>query len=111
MVTQGVLFAKTLNELIIKINQHLNCHYKCLIYLLVCKVCKKQYTGKTVAKFRLRCNNYKQSDKKFLRGEEIKQKFLYQHFLKEGRSGFIEYNGVCLIDNTQSSDPCKKKYH
>ena len=29
-----------------KINHHLCCNDKCLIYLLTCKVCKKQYTGK-----------------------------------------------------------------
>ena len=40
---------------------------------LTCKVCKKQYKGKTVDRFRLRWNNYKESDRKFLRGEEIKQ--------------------------------------
>ena len=29
-----------------KINHHLCCNNKCLIYLLTCKVSKKQYTGK-----------------------------------------------------------------
>ena len=62
-----------------KINYHLCCNDKCLIYLLTCKVCKKQYTGKTVDRFRLRWNSYKESDRKFLRSEEIKQKSLHKH--------------------------------
>ena len=31
-----------------KINHHICCNDKLLIYLLICKVCKKRYTGKTV---------------------------------------------------------------
>ena len=36
-----------------KINHHLNCNDKCLIYLLSCKVCGLQYVGSTTDKFRL----------------------------------------------------------
>ena len=50
---------------------------------LTCKVCKKQYAEKTVDRFRLRWTNYKESDRKFLRGEEIKQKSLHEHFLSD----------------------------
>ena len=64
-----------------KINYHLCCIDKCLVYYLTCKVCKKQYTGKTVYKFILRWNNCKESGMRFLRGEEIKQKYLLVHFL------------------------------
>ena len=35
-----------------KINHKFNCSSKCLIYLLSCKTCGKQYTGETVDKFR-----------------------------------------------------------
>ena len=73
---------------IYKINHHLCCNDKCLIYLLTCKDCGKQYTGKTVNEFRLRWNNYKDSDKAFLRGEDKKQKFLHEHFLKDDHHRF-----------------------
>ena len=36
---------------------HLCYNDKCLVYLLTCKVCHKQYTRKTVDRFRLRWNN------------------------------------------------------
>ena len=62
--------------------------------LLTCNVFKKQYTGKAVDRFRLHWNNYKESNRQFLRGEEIKQKPLYEHFLKDGHHGFEE---GCII--------------
>ena len=40
-----------------KINSHLCCNDKCLIYLLTCQVCGKQYTSKTVDKVRWRWNS------------------------------------------------------
>ena len=39
-----------------KINHNFNCNSKCFICLLSCKTCGKQYTGKTVGKFRSRWN-------------------------------------------------------
>ena len=47
-------FASTVTGESFKINHHLSCNDKCLIYLLTCKICKKQYTGKTFDRFRLR---------------------------------------------------------
>ena len=67
-----------------KINHHLCCNDKCHVYLLTFKVCKKRYTGKTVDRFRLQQNNYKESDRKSLRGEELKQKSFYEFFLSDG---------------------------
>ena len=64
-----------------KVNYHFCCNEKCLVYLLTCKVCKKQYTGKTVDRFRSRWNNYNGNNRKFLRGKEIKQKSFHVHFL------------------------------
>ena len=51
-----------------------------VIYVLNCNVCKNQDTAKTVCGFRLRWNNYQESDRKFLKGEEIKQKSLHELF-------------------------------
>ena len=104
-------FASTVTGESFKINHHLCCNDKCLIYLLTCKVCKKQYTGKTVARFRLRWNNYKESNGKFLRGEETKQKSLHEHFLSDNLQSFEEDVSICLIDKTNPSDPHKREYY
>ena len=94
-----------------KINHHLYCNEKYLIYLLTSKVCAKQYTGKTVDKFRSRWNNYKNSDRAFLGDEEIKQKFIHEYFPKDDHDGFEKDASTCLIDKTQSSDPHKRQYY
>ena len=44
-----------------KINCHLCCDDKCNVYLLICKVCKKQYIGKKFDKFFLHCTNYQKA--------------------------------------------------
>ena len=51
-----------------KMNHHLNCYDKHLIYLLSCKVYGLQYIGSTTNKLRFRWNNYKENDRKALRG-------------------------------------------
>ena len=63
-----------------KINHYLNCNDKCLIYLLSCKVCGLQYVGFTTDKFHLHWNNYKENDRKALRGEEHMQLELVDYF-------------------------------
>ena len=74
------IFTSTVTGEPFKINYHLCCNDKCLIYLVTCKISKKKCTWKTVDGFRLRWNNSKESDRKFLRGEETKQKSLLEHF-------------------------------
>ena len=51
-----VTFTRILFGESFKISHHLCCNDKSLVNLLTCKVCKKQYKGKTVDRFRLRWN-------------------------------------------------------
>ena len=60
-----------------------------------------------VVRFRLRWSNYKESNRKFSRSEEIKQKSLHGHFLSDSHQSFEEYASICLIDKTDPSDPHK----
>ena len=46
------------------INHKFNCNGNCLVYLLTCNCCKKQYVGQTVDEFRFRWNNYKSNCRK-----------------------------------------------
>ena len=107
-IEESDTFTSTVTGESFKIN-HLCSNDKCFIYLLTCKVCKKQYTEKTVDRFRLRWNNYKESNR-FLKGEEIKQKSFYEHFLSDGGQGFEDVRS-CLIDKTDPSKPPKREYH
>ena len=100
-IEQTDTISSTVTDESFRINHHLCCNDKCPIYLLTRKVFRKQYTGKTVDKFRLRWNNYRENDRKAVRGEEVKQKFLHEHFLRADHQGFLQDVSITLIDKTQ----------
>ena len=109
-VEEKETFLSTVEGEIYKINHNLCRNGKCLINISTCKFCAKQYTGKTVDKFRLRWNSYKDSDRAFLRGEDIMRKFLHEHFLKGDHHSFEKDVSICLINKTQSSEAHKREY-
>ena len=96
-----------------KIKHSFDCNDKCLIYLLSCKSCGKQYVGNTTDHFRSRSNNYKSDVRKAESGdmENVKQKFLQSHFLQRDHQGFLKDVEVRLIDKTQASDPTKREFY
>ena len=92
-----------------KINLHLNCNDKCLIYLLSCKVFGLQYVGPTTDKFRLRWNNYKENDRKAVRGEEHMQAEFCEHFAVDNHNCFLIDCSISLIDKTNGSDLMRRE--
>ena len=96
-----------------KINHSFDCNDKCLIYLLSCKSCGKQYVGNTADHFRSKWNNLKCDVRKAESGdmENVKQKFLQSHFLQRDHQGFLKDVEVRLIDKTQASDPTKREFY
>ena len=63
-VNETSTFTSTVTGETYVINHKLNCNDKCLIYLLTCNCCKKQYVGQTVDAFPSRWNNYKSNCRK-----------------------------------------------
>ena len=53
-----------------------NCNESSFIYLLMCKICCKQYVGQTVDIFRSRWNNHKSNDRKYLVGDPCLQEHI-----------------------------------
>ena len=94
-----------------KINHSFDCNDKCLIYLLTCKTCLKQYVGSTTDCFRYRWNNYKCNDRKYARGEACLQEHLFEHFNSEGHNGFLHEVSVTLIDKIDAKNPIKREHH
>ena len=77
-VVETGTFQSFVNKKADKINHRFTCRDKCLVYLISCKVCERQYTCQTVDEFRYRWNNYKNNNRESLRGDEHKQtKFLH----------------------------------
>ena len=79
-VTETSTFTSTATQNTYKINHQFNCSKKCLVYLLTCNKCFKQYVAQTVHEFRRTWNNYKSNDRKFLRLESYMQEHLFSHF-------------------------------
>ena len=102
-------FTSTVTGKTYKINHQFDCDEKCLVYLLTCNHCKKQYTGQTVDRCRLRWNNYKCCSRKYDDGILVKQQHLYDHFNDQNHNGFVQEVSIIFIDKTDPSDPLKRK--
>ena len=103
--TSKVLWTKRLIRLITDIT----CSDKCLVYLLSCKFCGRQYTRQTVHEFRYRWNNYKDNNRKILRGDEHKQAGFFAHFQSLDHNGFLEDTEITFIDKTDPFDPTRRE--
>ena len=94
-----------------KINYKFNCDEKCLIYLLTCIQCRKQYVGQTVGSFRFRWNNYKCNCHKHGKGDSVKKQHLYDHFILEDHTQFVSDASITFIDKTDPTDPLKREQY
>ena len=63
-----------------------------------------QYNGQTNDEFRYRWSNYKDNNRKSLRGEDRKQAGFLAHFQTAGHSGFINDTEIRFTDKTDLSD-------
>ena len=70
-VTNTSIFSSTVTGDTFKINHSLNYDDKCLIYLVTCKQCNKEYMGETTDLFRNRWKDNKDSARKFDRKEFV----------------------------------------
>ena len=91
-----------------KINHHFDCNSKCLIYLLSCRVCGKQYVGSTTERFKFRWNNYQDIQRKGKRGENHNQKYFHEHFLSHDYNGLINDIQIIFIDKTDPLDRTRR---
>ena len=109
-VSETSTFTSSVTHETYKINHKFNCNSKCLIYLLTCKQCSKQYVGQTIYDFRFRWNNYKDieiNDRR--RSETWMQEHLFRHFSSSGHNGFLIDVSITFIDKTDTSDPLKRE--
>ena len=87
------------------INHEFNCDSKCIVYLLTCKVCSKQYVGQTTQRFRERWNLYRQHNNLAIKGEDAYQKQFHLHFEDESHNGLFNDVEITFIDKTDSEEP------
>ena len=108
-LTETPTFTSTVTQSTYKINHQFNCSESCLVYLLTCNKCFKQYVGQTVDKYRRRWNNYKSNDRKFQRLEPCMQQHLFSHFSITGHDGVLNDDSITFIDKTDPSDPLRRE--
>ena len=86
-----------------KMNFHFNCNSICVVYLLTCKICAKQYTGSTITKFRSRFNQYKSNIKLYGEGRRyfVHEK-LIEHFYSQNHHGT---HGDMIVQIINQCDP------
>ena len=82
---------------------------KCLIYLLTCNKCRKQYVGQTVDTFRPRWNNYRFNSRKHAHATSCMQEHLYKHFCDSEHCGFPNDVSVTFIDKTDPINPLQRE--
>ena len=108
-VTDNDTFTNFVTGKSFKINYQVNCDGRCIVYLLTCKLCQKQYTGENTDDFRYRWSNYKSNSRKFDKKESCLEEHLYRHFSSLGHRGFLNDLSATLIDKTNGSDPKKRE--
>ena len=104
---QETCFSSAVTNKIYKINHQFECNKRCLVYLLTCKKCLKQYVGQTIDTFRHHWNKYKSDNRKLQRSEPCMQEHLFWHFSSPGHNGFLSDVSVTSIGKTDPSDPLK----
>ena len=109
-VSETKTFTSTLTHMSYKINHRFDCNEKCLIYLLTCKNCLKQYVGSSTDCFRYHWNNYKCNDRKYVRGKACLQEHLFEYFKSKGQNNFLHDVSVTLIDKTDAKNPIKREH-
>ena len=101
-------FSSSVTNATYNTNHQFECNEKCLVYLLTCKKCLKQYVGQTIDTFRHCWNNYKTNDRTFQCSEPCMQEHLFRPFSSPGCNGFLNDVSVTFIDKTNPSDPLKR---
>ena len=96
-----------------KTNKKYNCNSKMAAYLIECEICGEQYTGSTKTKFRSRANNYKSTQRKFVKKEAVpkqalKQKRFHEHYCSDRHNG-IEDWVITLIDSADTLKELRRK--
>ena len=77
----GKEFKSTVIGEVFKMNFHFDCNIICVVYLLTCRICKKQYTGSAITRFREQFNQHKSNLKLYGEGQrDFKEKNLLEHF-------------------------------
>ena len=84
----GKEFKSAVTGEVFKMNFHFDCNSVCVVYLQTCRICKKQYTGSAITRFREQFNQHKSNLKLYREGQrDFKPKKLLEHFYSHDHDG------------------------
>ena len=94
--------SKHSNE-VYQIKKNFNCNSKIVVYLIECRMCKKQHNGSTVTKFGAGANNYKSMHRNFwkeqiLSNQTRNQKRFRKLYLQNDQNGICDWE-ITIIDH------------
>ena len=92
-----------------KINHQFNWSENCLVYLLTCHKCLKQYVWQNVEQICRRWNNYKSRDRNFHRIESCLQGAFFWSFSRARQERFL--NDFSITFKTSPSVPLRREHY
>ena len=83
------------------------------VYLIEYEICGEQYIGSTKTMFRSKTNNYKSTQRKFVKKEAVpkqalKQKPFHEHYCSDRHNGIRDWV-ITLIDSADTLKELRKK--
>ena len=87
---------------------HLDCNSENVVYLITCKICKNQYIGSCITRFRTSFNNYRSCHRKLCRGQCVIQVSFHARFMLYGHCGINDWE-IALIDKGHNKQETRKK--
>ena len=112
MKNAGNFRSKHSNE-VYQIKKKLNCNSKMVVYLIVCRVCRKQYNSSTITKFRARANNYKSTYRNFWKEQNLSkktrnQKRFHEHYQQTDHNGIRDWE-ITIMDHSEKKISLRQK--
>ena len=109
-VNETSTFTSSVTHETYKINHKFDCNNKCLIYLLTCKQCLKQYVGQTIDDFQYRWKNYEDDNRKYQRSEPCVRRKI-RHFSSLSHNGFLNDVSITLVDKKTIGEELSRPWH
>ena len=106
----GKELKSTVTGEVFKMYFHFDCNSICVVYLLACRICKRQYTGSTIAMLGEQFNQYKSNLKLYGEGQrDLKPKKLLEHFYSHDHHGAHNDMIVQIVDFCDPNDQEKQE--
>ena len=96
-----------------KMKKKFNCSSKMVVCLIEFRVCRKQYNGSTVTKFRARTSNYKSTHHNLWKEQKLSnqtrnQKRHHEHYLENDHNGICDW-AIIIIDHAENEKFLRQK--